>query len=360
MESLLLTAANQELPAKIYSVSNSRRVLKCLKKFTDAQQKTNFLGCDAMYAHNVMDGKFKIFSYEDLTQSGVQNDAVENLVNVQKLNPLPESHYVECQFGVNEAEYFNLNGNEFIVCGQDDGTIQIYDYSENKGKASYDKPIFKVTKEPKNASDAKLIHPDEVFAESLYEHTESAVVIEKNYKNHFRFATAGKDSSVCFWKFTEKDEPVTYESCIEKYQFNQGSTTKIGSVTALKWLEENVVVVSLNDGTLQTWDVREKPDTKCSLLYRGDCAIWDLALWITQSATNILIAEDSGKVNLIDPRQTLQCEGHQQSALKLSIDHISKTSQNLLSVGYSSSIQVLDLNIGSQDKIKGDYSLWYL
>ena len=71
----------------------------------------------------------------------------------------------------------------------------------NKESKSHDRPIFKVSKEPKNSisTATALVHPDEIFAESLYEHTESAVVIEKNFKNNYRFATAGRDSSVCFW-----------------------------------------------------------------------------------------------------------------------------------------------------------------
>jgi len=48
-----------------------------------------------MYAHNVMDGKFKIFSYEGLIQAGILMNSQENMVNVQKLNNLPEIHYVE-------------------------------------------------------------------------------------------------------------------------------------------------------------------------------------------------------------------------------------------------------------------------
>lgn len=125
--------------------------------------------------------------------------------------------------------------------------------------------------------------------------------IEKNFKNPSRFASAGKDSSVCFWHFSEKDEPVVFESAIERNQFSQGSS-HIGSVTGLKWLEENVVVVALSDGTLQTKDIREKPTDNCNLLHRTDNAIWDLALNVQASGNQIIIAEDSGKVKSIDPR----------------------------------------------------------
>ena len=85
-------------------------------------------------------------------------------------------------------------------------------------------------------------------------------MIEKNYKNPLRFVTAGKDSSVCFWHFSENNEPVVYDSCIEKYQFTQGSSSHTGNITSLKWLEEDVVVMALTDGTLQTKDTREKSE----------------------------------------------------------------------------------------------------
>ena len=48
---------------QIYSVSNNRRTLKGLKKIADTDKASqSLLGCDAMYAHNSMDGKFKTFS----------------------------------------------------------------------------------------------------------------------------------------------------------------------------------------------------------------------------------------------------------------------------------------------------------
>lgn len=60
------------------------------------------------------------------------------------------------------------------------------------------------------------------------------------------------------------------------------------------------------------------------------------------------MAEDSGNVKLIDPRNTyesiLLTKGIRESALKLSIDHINKTNETLLTVGYSQSVEVLNLN----------------
>ena len=36
---------------------------------------------------------------------------------------MSESHYVETVYGVNDAEYFNFEGKEYLVAGLDDGTI---------------------------------------------------------------------------------------------------------------------------------------------------------------------------------------------------------------------------------------------
>lgn len=55
-----------------------------------------------------MDGKFKIFSLEKLL-SGKET--------------LQEDYFVETAYGVMCAEYFNLNGQEYIVSGLDDGTV---------------------------------------------------------------------------------------------------------------------------------------------------------------------------------------------------------------------------------------------
>eukprot|EP00347_Sterkiella_histriomuscorum_P001352 403372362 len=327
---------------QIFSVSNQRRVLKSLTKFRDPANQALFFGCDAMYAHNQMDGKLKVFSFEDLVASSMP---CSNVVGNTKKSNLREKHYVETQYGVGEGEYFYINGQEFLVAGQDDGTVQIYDYGKNKSKASQEKTIFKVTNEATNET---LQHPDDIFAESLYEHTETVTAIEKNFKNPLRFASAGRDSSVCFWHFSENDEPVVFESAIEKNQFAQESTFRIGSVTGLKWLEEEVVVVALNDGTLQTKDLREDSNKNCNVLHQTDCAIWDMALLVQSSGNQIIIAEDSGKVKSIDPRNgkefTLLTEGFHESALKLSIDNIQKTNQNLLTVGFSQSISILDFS----------------
>jgi hypothetical protein len=38
------------------------------------------------------------------------------------------------------------------------------------------------------------------------------------------------------------------------------------------------------------------------MLPRTDCAIWDLTLWKSAGGVMPIIAEDSGKVKMIDPR----------------------------------------------------------
>lgn len=47
-----------------------------------------------MYAHNMMDGKLKVFSFEDLTASAVPLDS-SNIVGNTKKQGLKEKHYVE-------------------------------------------------------------------------------------------------------------------------------------------------------------------------------------------------------------------------------------------------------------------------
>ncbi len=90
---------------KVYSVSNNRRVLTQLKKLND----NLLLGGDSMYGGNTMDGRFKVFSFEDLVASSG--------------GKLKERFFVEIPYGVTAVEHFNLNQNELIVAGLDDGTI---------------------------------------------------------------------------------------------------------------------------------------------------------------------------------------------------------------------------------------------
>lgn len=77
-----------------------------------------------------MDGKFKTFTLENLLESSPKQ--------------LTENHFVETAYGITDTEYFKLGPNEeFMVAGQDDGTVLVYDYSANKEK-SYQKPVFRV------------------------------------------------------------------------------------------------------------------------------------------------------------------------------------------------------------------------
>lgn len=207
---------SKDISNSIFSVSNQRRVLKSLTKFKDhAYEHPLFIGCDSMYAHNEMDGRIKVFSFEDLVASSVDVSEVALSGNTRH-STLKERHHVATQYGTTESAYFNFNGLEYIVAGQEDGTVQIYDYGKNKDKVHKERNIFTVTNEANNQT---LTHPDETFAESLYEHIESVSAIEKNFKDPLSFASAGKDSSVCFWKFSESDEPVKFQKAIEKEQF---------------------------------------------------------------------------------------------------------------------------------------------
>ena len=70
MESSQQEDIKQIQAGTIYSVSNGRRVLTQLRKFTDPTTGTSaLLGADCMYGANVMDGKCKVFSLGDLTPS---------------------------------------------------------------------------------------------------------------------------------------------------------------------------------------------------------------------------------------------------------------------------------------------------
>jgi hypothetical protein len=54
----------------VYTVPNQRRVLTSLRKFTDGtSQLSMLLGGDSLYGANVMDGKLKTFTMQDLSAS---------------------------------------------------------------------------------------------------------------------------------------------------------------------------------------------------------------------------------------------------------------------------------------------------
>ena len=67
-----------------------------------------------MFGANIMDGKFKIFSVEDLVSSSLDSKKT-----------LKEKHFVETPYGVQCAEHFSLEGGsqEYIISGLDDGTV---------------------------------------------------------------------------------------------------------------------------------------------------------------------------------------------------------------------------------------------
>lgn len=154
------------------------------------------LASDALFGGNSWDGKFKILSLEKIMQSKCG----------QKI---PEEYFVETSHGVMCSEFFNFNGQELIVSGCDDGTVQIFNYSANKSKTSVQKPLFKVTKDTSKTTGGDqpvanpLDHPYDIFQETLYEHDQSVVAIEKNFKDPLTFASASRDGTACIWKFIE-------------------------------------------------------------------------------------------------------------------------------------------------------------
>jgi hypothetical protein len=80
-------------------------------------------------------------------------------------------------------ETFSIGGKDYIAMGLDDGSLHVYDYTENQDKpASADKPVFVVTKtnEEGKAKDVPP-HPDDQFVDNIYEHNDSVTVMEKNY-----------------------------------------------------------------------------------------------------------------------------------------------------------------------------------
>ena len=132
-----------------------------------------------MYGANIMDGKLKVFTLQDLVES------------TPKM--LKETHFVETSYGVVDSEYFAFGpGSEYIVSGLDDGTVSVYDYTQNKGN-SYSKPVFRIQKD-KATSAVELDNPYDQFVETLYEHSDSVTKIEKNFRDNNVFMSCGKDS----------------------------------------------------------------------------------------------------------------------------------------------------------------------
>jgi hypothetical protein len=117
------------------SFDNSRRVLRSLKKFTDSTNTSYFLTSHSLYGGSQMDGKFSIFQSDYFLPD-----------NIKSLSTLSPFHFVETSYGVEDSEYFSFeNGVEYIAAGLNDGSVHLYNYSDNKGK-NYEKPIFKLEK----------------------------------------------------------------------------------------------------------------------------------------------------------------------------------------------------------------------
>ena len=97
---------------------------------------------------------------------------------------------------------------------------------------------------------ADLDHPYDNFKETIYEHCGPVTCIEKNFKDNTIFASGGKDSKVFIW--TIGDEDVEFLTEIGKTQLYKhgGSTLNIGQISSLKWYDENVLAMSLTNGSL--------------------------------------------------------------------------------------------------------------
>lgn len=159
---------------------------------------------------------------------------------------------------------------------------------------------------------ANLDHPYDNFLETLYEHSGPVTAIEKNFKSPSIFASGGKDSKVFIWDLSGEEE-VEFIAEIGKTQLYKpgGSSLNIGSVTSLKWYDENVLALSMTNGTIQLNDIRIKQSGEsetvcnaCTLVSKVDGPVWDTALWRAASGVMLVTAEDSGRLTLVDPRMT--------------------------------------------------------
>mmetsp|Transcript_35329 Transcript_35329/g.25772 ORF Transcript_35329/g.25772 Transcript_35329/m.25772 type:complete len:156 (+) Transcript_35329:185-652(+) len=129
-----------------------------------------------------MDGKVSVFSINDLKQS--------------QQNTLKTSLSVDVCQAVIDSEYFTFNKKQYLVSGLDDGTIQVY----NMEKGNYTRPVFSV-RQQQQMSD--IDQEFSQFAESLYEHDNSVVSIEKNHKVNGELLSASRDQTVMIWKFSD-------------------------------------------------------------------------------------------------------------------------------------------------------------
>jgi hypothetical protein len=107
-----------------------------------------------------------------------------------------------------------------------------------------------------------LDHPYDYFQESIYEHSSTVTALEKNFKDPTVFASGGKDGRTMIWQLAgiqghDDVELVTEISTGALHRLN-GSSLNLGTITSLKWYDENTVALSLTNGTLQLNDIRLK------------------------------------------------------------------------------------------------------
>ena len=107
-----------------------RHVMKSIKQLRDNKLLTS----NAMFASNDQDGSFKVLNPASLSQK-LQEKKYDFGIE-EPSNMLTEEFSVECSYAFTDTEWVEMNGEEFIVAGLDDGTVHLYDYSAQKAKGS--------------------------------------------------------------------------------------------------------------------------------------------------------------------------------------------------------------------------------
>ena len=240
---------------------------------------------------------------------------------------IDEKHFVETTWGSTSSEFFTFQGNqEFIVVGQEDGSLHVYDYTRFK-TTNYKKLIFNV----KNSSE--LDQSIERFCESNYSHCDTIVSIQKNPANERIFLTASKDGWLKIWTFianngeqitkNEQDQilapKVTQDTVIElihevsPQELMEGSiSSKSSPITSALWLDESTIVISTKNGKVLTKKIKDASQSykevclenankdPCKLiLSKKATPVWNLA---TSSTGSIFAACDSGEVVELNER----------------------------------------------------------
>eukprot|EP00349_Pseudokeronopsis_sp_Brazil_P002055 CAMPEP_0202960028 /NCGR_PEP_ID=MMETSP1396-20130829/4209_1 /ASSEMBLY_ACC=CAM_ASM_000872 /TAXON_ID= /ORGANISM="Pseudokeronopsis sp., Strain Brazil" /LENGTH=300 /DNA_ID=CAMNT_0049678989 /DNA_START=220 /DNA_END=1122 /DNA_ORIENTATION=- len=254
------------------------------------------------------------------------------------------------------AEYFSfkqspeLPPDEYLVVGADDGALHVYNYGKNKGQ-SPQKKIFRVEKQGEEA--VPYSDPESIFQDTMYEHFASLTQIEKHPSESSLFLTAGKDKYVTVWGFNPSggEEVLNYKYHFGPPALQQKGLLTMGDIQSAKWLQDQVIVAALADGTLSLKDIRTpKEQVGVSLMPRRDCAIWDMDLLQSEAGANVVCADDSGFVFMVDPRQNAQVlpllNYNGESALKLNIE------KNIMTVAFDEAVRSFRVQNGALTALK--------